>query len=345
MDAERSPRHPSEFSFRMKSKRRMARHSRHWLLLAAGLCWLSWPTPAEAQPACAHGLCEQGGGLNPVCDPCVDAICNGPGELGDPYCCDVEWDDNCVDLVLPLCGDPSCVQVCSHNPCEIGEALDSTCNSCTALVCFNHPECCTDDGDPLTDDWDAVCVSYVQQECLYQCDPGADICSQALPINAGRIFGTLLGSSNDGCASSENGPSGVSCRSGDVWYTYTQGALGQDMTISTCATQRSFGIDTVVSVHTGCPGRTNNELVANDDYALGDSPLACILDANPKNLDAAVPLEGVFALEPGETVVIRVAHHDDSVRENFDLKVLPEPEVWLALVAGAGALQGAKSQP
>jgi hypothetical protein len=112
------------------------------------------------------------------------------------------------------------------------------------------------------------------------------------------------------------------------------------MLLSTCATQRSFGIDTVVSVHTGCPGKTNNEIVANDDWGLGlgSARLACTLDPHPKNVDAAVPLEGFFALDPGETVVIRVAHHDDSVRENFDLKVLPEPEAWLALVAGAGAL-------
>jgi len=327
---------------RMRSKRRTPRLRRHWLLAAVGLCWLSWPAPAEAQPACAHDLCEIGDALNPVCDPCVDTVCNTPGELGDPYCCDTndgEWYQTCIDLVMPLCGDPSCIQVCSHSPCETGEALDSTCNSCTALVCFNHPECCTDDGDPLTDpDWDASCVAYVQQECVYQCEPGADMCSNATPIVRGKIFGTLLGSSNDGCASSENGPSGVSCRSGDVWYTYTQGELGQDMVLSTCATQRSFGIDTVVSVHTGCPGKTNNEIVANDDYALGSAPLACHFDPHPKNVDAAVPLEGFFALDPGETVVIRVSHHDDSVRENFDLKVLPEPEAWLALVAGAGAL-------
>jgi hypothetical protein len=122
-----------------------------------------------------------------------------------------------------------------------------------------------------------------------------------------------------------------------VWYEYTQ-LEDQDMLLSTCATQRSFGIDTVVSVHTGCPGKVNNEIVANDDHLLGDAPLACISAPNPKNVDAAAPLEGFYALEPGETVVIRVSHHDDSVRENFDLKVLPEPEAWLALVAGAGAL-------
>ena len=141
MDAERLLHHPSEPSFRMRSKRGTPQFRLYWLLVAAGLCWLSWPAPAEAQPACAHDLCEVGEDLNPVCDPCVDIICNSPGELGDPYCCDVEWDETCIEKVLPMCGDPSCVQVCSHSPCEIGDPLDSTCNPCTADVCFLDPNC------------------------------------------------------------------------------------------------------------------------------------------------------------------------------------------------------------
>jgi hypothetical protein len=223
-----------------------------------------------------------------------------------------------------------------------GQALDSTCNSCTALVCFDHPECCTDDGDPLTDDWDAACVGYVQQECGIQCEPGENVCSNALPISPGVIHGTLLGSSNDGCASAEGSPGGVSCNSGDVWYSYTQGVIAQNMEISTCTSQRSFAIDTVVSIHTGCPGKKNNEIVANDDWRLGTAPDAC--DGpnrpdtpNPRNVDAAIPL-GAYALDPGETVVIRVSHHSDSIRNPFQLRFLPEPQVWLALVAGAGAL-------
>jgi hypothetical protein len=309
----------------------------HGLLVAVALCWLLWPAPADAQPACAHDICEFGGNLNPVCDPCVDAICNN-AVTGDPYCCAVEWDDNCVDQVLSVCGDPSCLQVCSHNPCEVGEALDSTCNSCTAEICFQHPECCTDDGDPLTDDWDANCVDKVEQICDYQCDPGADACFNALPIQPGTTLGTLIGASNDGCASGDEptGPT-VSCRSADVWYSYTQGPAA-NMTVSTCTTQRSFGIDSVVSVHTGCPGKRNNEIIANDDWLLGPAPLACQFIPAPFNLDAAVPLGGVYAIPPGQTVVIRVAHHDDSVRDNFQLQILPEPQAWLALVAGAGAL-------
>jgi hypothetical protein len=122
-----------------------------------------------------------------------------------------------------------------------------------------------------------------------------------------------------------------------VWYTYTQGEP-DDMVVSTCATQRSFAIDTVVSVHTECPGRPNNEILENDDWMLGLAPQACFGTPTPNNVDAALPLGGAYALEQDETVLIRVAHHDDSIRGNFRLRILPEPEAWLALVAGAGAL-------
>jgi hypothetical protein len=127
-----------------------------------------------------------------------------------------------------------------------------------------------------------------------------------------------------------------------VWFEYTQ-PFGLptdevDMVVSTCTTQRSFAIDSVVSVHTGCPGRPANEIVENDDWLLGPAPLGCIGTASPNNVDAALPLSGSFELDPGDTVLIRVAHHDDSIRGNFQLKVVPEPEAWLALLAGAGAL-------
>jgi hypothetical protein len=155
----------------------------------------------------------------------------------------------------------------------------------------------------------------------------------------GTIIGTLLGASNDGCESGHN-----SCSSADVWYEFTQPHYADDMVISTCTSRRSFAIDTVLSVHEGatvqqrCPGKPNNEIVENDDWRLGPAPEACYGVATAHLEDAAVPLGASLALEPGETVVIRVAHHADSIPNNFQLRVLPEPEAWLALVAGAGAL-------
>ena len=292
-----------------------------WPLLAIGLLWLSVPAPAEAQTqTCAHDICEMGTPLSESCDPCVAAICQF-----DPYCCQQEWDDFCIEKVLTECKDWTCAAACSHSPCETGAPLDSTCTSCAAEVCFQDPSCCTDD-------WDQFCVAQVQTVCGYQCEPGANSCANALPVSSGRTFGTLTGSTNDGCETGND-----SCRSGDVWYEYTQ-MVDQAFSVSSCGTERSFGIDTVLSVHTGCPGMKNNEIRANDDYLLGLIPTTCNFAPSPHFLDAALPVGGSWGLQVGQTVVIRVAHHDDSIRGNFELRILPEPEVWMALVAGAGAL-------
>jgi hypothetical protein len=140
------------------------------------------------------------------------------------------------------------------------------------------------------------------------------------------------GIDHDGNESGNN-----SGRSGDVWYTYTQ-KVEQEFTISTCRTEHSFGIDTVVSIHEGCPGTKTNEIRVNDDWKLGLTPDACTLTSPTDFLDSALPIGGSFGLAVGESVVIRVSHHDTSVRGNFELRILPEPEVWMALVAGAGAL-------
>jgi len=292
-------------------------------LLLLGLLWLSVPAPAEAQPACSHDICEAGDALASNCDSCVADICRF-----DPYCCDNTqggWDDFCIEKVLTECGDWICAAACSHNLCEVGEPLDSTCNTCAAQVCFEDPSCCTDT-------WDSTCVGLAGSVCNHQCKPGANSCADATPVYTGTAFGTLTDSTNDGNESGND-----SGRSGDVWYTYTH-VVDQLFNISTCKTERSFGIDTVLSIHEGCPGTKNNEIRANDDWKLGLAPSACF-DADPTHfLDSAIPVGGGFGLEIGQTVLIRVAHHDDSVRGNFELRLLPEPEVWMALVAGAGTL-------
>ena len=319
MNAERPVRYPNEPSKRARSKGPSRLPRLKWLLVAVGLCWLSWPAPAEAQ-TCEHDICEFGPGMVSGCDPCVTEVC-----AVDPFCCQFDWDDSCVEKVMTVCEDWICTAACSHNLCEIGEPLDSTCTFCAAKVCFNDPSCCADS-------WDASCVFDVQQDCGYQCAPGANRCSEALPITPGRIFGTLTDSTNDGCETAH-----VSCQSGDVWYEYTP-VVVQDFVLSTCSTQRAFGIDTVISVHEGCPGNTGNEIISNDDYRQGLLATECANVATPNLLDSALPLGGFFQLAVGETVLLRVSHHEDSVKGNFELRLLPEPEVWLAFVAGAGAL-------
>ncbi|MBW2453336.1 MAG: hypothetical protein JRI68_02445 [Deltaproteobacteria bacterium] len=53
---------------------------------------------------------------------------------------------------------------CDHSPCDTGNALSASCDTCAASVCANDPYCC----DTA---WDSVCVSEVAQYC------GTNTCS------------------------------------------------------------------------------------------------------------------------------------------------------------------------
>lgn len=85
--------------------------------------------------------------------------------------------------------------------------------------------------------------------------PEASDCGLAPDIGAGAFSGSTIGAGNDGAADC-----GQSAAAPDVWYRYTPG--------ETC-TQRielcGSSYDTVLSVHTGCPGTAANQLACNDD--------------------------------------------------------------------------------
>lgn len=61
---------------------------------------------------------------------------------------------------------------CDHDKCTAGGALDSACDPCVARICALAPECCTDDGDPGTEDWSSACAAMVKTECDATCASG-----------------------------------------------------------------------------------------------------------------------------------------------------------------------------
>jgi hypothetical protein len=84
----------------------------------------------------------------------------------------------------------------------------------------------------------------------------ADNCADALIVCPGRTYwGTTLGATPDGASSC-----GSAGDSPDVWYYFRPSGSGF-LTLSLCGS--SF--DTVVSVHSGCPGTTANQIVCNDN--------------------------------------------------------------------------------
>jgi hypothetical protein len=80
-------------------------------------------------------------------------------------------------------------------------------------------------------------------------------CSTATVIGEGTFMGTTVGSTNDGSASC-----GSSSTSPDVWFSFTA-QQNCTLAVDTCGS----GYDTVLSIHTGCPGTSSNQLACNDD--------------------------------------------------------------------------------
>lgn len=84
----------------------------------------------------------------------------------------------------------------------------------------------------------------------------SDTCVDAQPVGPGIIYtGTTSGASSDGDTTC-----GASASSPDVWYSYTPGMDGT-LTVSLCGSS----YDTVLSIHSGCPGTGANTVVCNDD--------------------------------------------------------------------------------
>jgi hypothetical protein len=85
---------------------------------------------------------------------------------------------------------------------------------------------------------------------------GSDSCIGATPVSQGTITGctnncTVDGESNCG-AQSPLGP--------DIWFKYTAPATG-----SVVIDTQGSSFDTILSVHSGCPGNLSNLIVCNDD--------------------------------------------------------------------------------
>ncbi len=83
----------------------------------------------------------------------------------------------------------------------------------------------------------------------------ADACVFAQPACPGQVYtGNTDNFTIDGSASCDAAPSA------DVWYRYTPGTSGE-VSVSLCGSN----FDTIVSVHTACPGDSRNEVACDDD--------------------------------------------------------------------------------
>jgi hypothetical protein len=115
--------------------------------------------------------------------------------------------------------------------------------------------------------------------------PSNDPCSGCSTLTNGVTTpGTTVSATTDGSSSCGG--------TNDVWYCFTP-RCPQPITVSTCGSPSAT--DTVLSVHTACPGTTANEVVCNDDALPGS---AC-----PGSLASSV----TFTPVAGQTYYFRVA--------------------------------------
>ncbi len=95
----------------------------------------------------------------PGCDAqfCCETVCDA-----DPFCCEVEWDQICADLVLGVCkgvcGDPpgfcgSGGDCCTANATPFCEDVE-----CCDTVCAVDPFCCKTQ-------WDQICADQAADVC------------------------------------------------------------------------------------------------------------------------------------------------------------------------------------
>lgn len=126
--------------------------------------------------------------------------------------------------------------------------------------------------------------------------PENDNCGNAIElINGASVIGNLHRATPDGNASC-----GDSSNNRDVWYTFVARCNGT-LHVDTCGSRdidgATTGVDTVLSVHSGCPGSTANQLACSDDAGA----------AGCSSNDSAASV----GMVTGQRVFIRVTHFGD----------------------------------
>jgi hypothetical protein len=101
-----------------------------------------------------------------------------------------------------------------------------------------------------------ACLSFTAFGFSAHAQPANNNCANATLITPGSYSGTTVGATNDGnsgCGSSNTTP--------DVWYRITP-PTDRRLVVQTCG---GASWDTVLAIHSGCPGTTSNVLACNDD--------------------------------------------------------------------------------
>jgi hypothetical protein len=147
--------------------------------------------------------------------------------------------------------------------------------------------------------------------------PDNDSCFDAQSVRLGITTGSLGRAGADGSSGGCHSSGGDQP---DVWYSYTPEASGT-LRVNTCGTNDmndvDSGLDTIVSLHSGCPGTAANEIDCNDDWTTGSYAGACIRMDEGATRDSALAVE----VSANETVLIRVTKYSAATVGPFFLQL------------------------
>lgn len=124
--------------------------------------------------------------------------------------------------------------------------------------------------------------TYSMTSTIAAVTPANNACAAATGVTIGTYTGTTASATIDGpsgCSGAGTAP--------DVWYSYTAAAFGT-LILDTCGS----AYDTLLSVHSACPGTAANQLACNDDASFCGSASSASWIA--------------LAVNPGQNVRIRV---------------------------------------
>ncbi len=140
--------------------------------------------------------------------------------------------------------------------------------------------------------------------------PENDDCVNATDIGEGTLLTWLVGATNDGTASCS------AAANPDVWYRYTAPESGR-LRVTTCGTNDlggvDVGLDTVISLHSGCPGSVGNTIACNDDTD--------VCSGAGQLYDSSVEM----VIAEGQSVLIRVSTYDARTDAEYFLHVDLQP--------------------
>lgn len=218
--------------------------------------------PEDCAGTCAHTTCVLGAALTLGCDSCVDMVCGA-----DPYCCDSDWDGQCIDEAENLCGVMCCGDgVCSDEDCA---SCETDCGACVCGdgVCAGE-DCVSCEGDcGACVCGDGTCLGEDCGGCAMDCGP-CPTCPHAVCATGAALDTTLC---RDACVDEVCAASASCC--GDA-YTFSGACAFEAST--TCGPDAC--IDAVCTALPGCCNGSWDQSCVNAVIATCGVSCACAHD-------------------------------------------------------------------